>query len=366
MKILKLKSILFSVVAITAVTVFLSSCEKDTTEIVTPEIIKNNIDSESTLNSNQEDSDNSFKNMVFENTEVPVLKNDNSDDEGKMIVLNGKLLVSAAGEISGGVSAISNDKTVNGNVFFMHGIMIYQFEDKTVELNLDGDRSEILLSIGGNKKMQAYNFYEIIDELVEHKASKTNELEIEQQATYAFIAILSSEAWTTNVKYAMTSNDLSLRACNGWEWSAVVATFNILSAAYCGFAGASCTIATATIGTVPCGVLTAACGYYLIGATGRALAEIEKHFCPDCTEPRGLQHGQIGSNRYKIWWDGTPGDSYIVYYGYPGQGYRELKRTSNKDYYLTLNNDGVIYIGVSTQCGGESSAIKQTIICHNC
>lgn len=369
MKFLKIKLGFFSLLAVFAVSVFLTSCEndpieKDSNEIVLPELTNNNIDSKPIIDSAKDEGDSNFKNMEFENTEISVLKN-NSDTGGKIILLNGNLSVSSVGEIAGKVSTISNDKTVNGDVFFEQGNIIYKVDSKTVELNLNSDINELLVSLGGNKKIDKYDLFEVTDELIEQKAMKKDQLEIKQQAVYAFLAIFNTEAWQSNLKHVNNPNGLNFRGdCSVWEEAAALAAgaaVAALGSVGCGSLSAGCaagTIATGVAG-IPCSVAVPACWAAVGGGTPAATLIVREWLCGDeCYAPRNVSYTKTGNNSYTVTWDGSDGDHELAQWA-NGRWYH-VHTTSAESVTLIINGSGTFHIGVSTNCNdGRRTGVQE-------
>lgn len=283
MKILKMKSILFSIVAVTLISAFLTSCEKDFVQTDVPAQALDVADQKE--DQNEVTDLESFQNMKFSGVSAPVFGSDLiKDDLNAIVELNGELLVSDRGNVSGKVLVASANKAVNGVVSFDNQVVSYSRDGKTVKFNPINGESLVVVS-GIDKKEVTLNTLDVIDNLVENKSQKVETLSIEQQALSAYFAIFNSSPWIANLNYATGSSYYKM-SCSWWQYGAIyatTATIITMGLAGCAYTiGAICTKANIiTIGalTLPCSFALMVCA---IGVRTGALsvqAALINHFC---------------------------------------------------------------------------------------
>jgi len=257
----------------------LTSCEQENIDV--PNIEEVNISEYQQEAQSDTDVLESFQNMTFSKMTVPIFGNSlstpNSDD---LVELNGELLVSDMGDVIGKVSVTSADNSINGVVSFDNEVISYSRDGQVVEFN-PNDMETILVISGYDKKEVYANTFDVIDDLVERKNSKTSTLlSIEMQALSAYSAIFNSTPWIANANYAISSD--YFRGCSWWKKAAIYAA----AASIIAFGNIACAT-ICTIGTtmtfgalaVPCVWVVGTCSVAAISGGWAAKDYLYGKFC---------------------------------------------------------------------------------------
>jgi len=314
MNYLKIKLGLFSLLAVLAVSVFLTSCEQETIETTPSDVLLESL--EETTNTSNTTGIDEFQDMLFSQTRVPVFADDGSN---MFIELNGELLVASDGAITGSVTAVSDDEAVDGTVTFRNEIIIYETENGRVEFNIFSDLEN--LTVFENDVTKKATLSNSIDKLIEDKDKRLTELSIEVQAVRAYLAIFNSEAFIANARYAQSSDNMNLRHdCSAWQTFIVISLASVVAAPV----GFTCLAALPPcIGgsmafppaAVPCIVGEVACAAAATAGFAGAREILEAWICsgelppaPEpCHGPDWIQGNTTGGGTVNLWWDDSTG-----------------------------------------------------------
>ena len=361
MKNLKIKFGFFSLLAILAVSVFLTSCEQEAIETISSDVLLESSGESTSTSITEIDG---FQDMLFSQTKVSVFADDGSN---MLIELNGELLVDSGGDVSGSVTAVSDDGAVNGTVAFRNGIIIYETENGSVEFDLLSDVENLtVVESGATKKSTLSNS---IDELIENRYNRSTELSLELQAAKAYLAIFNSEAFMANARYAQSSNDVHLRGCSWWQYGIVytaAAAATTALALGCGSIVAGCVPATGvTFGglALPCAAVAALC----VGGTGATFAityDVVKNWVCDgelppaqepCNPPSNVNANVIGAHTFQLSWSTTNSADYHWLYYWSGSSWVYFHTVTSSP--ATLTTYGYACVAVEAVCDGMGSGI---------
>jgi len=350
MKNLKIRFGLFSLLAVLAVSVFLTSCEQE--ELVNQTPATNLLVSIEPTNENSEIQ--GFQDMIFSDKRVIVFPESGISVD---VELNGELLVSSDGNIAGQVSTKTDDRAVDGIVTIENEIIRYETTEGSVELNLLSTEVDINITTK-NGTVKKASLTESIDELVLNNYDKSN-LSIEQQATIAYLAVFGNELWMANMHYAQSS--INFRGCNYWQnaiaiaaGAAIVATLSSACAGITtGCAAGTLTPMTFVGVTLACPQLLALCAGGIFAGGAAVMAMVRGLLCggetsqpQPCRNPNWVAATGASGRRVNLSWEDSSADLYWIYM-------------------RNWNNGGWDYIG-SAPRGYSAAAISNVSSGHQC
>ncbi len=272
MKNLKVKSILFSLMAVLVLSVFMTSCEQEVIEDTIPSLESDERALVPPITQPPMETTDGFQDMLFSEKSVSVYGNGVEKRQLDNVELTGELNISIEGSVMGVVSVISEDNRIDGTVTLDGTIMRYKTKNTTVELNLL-DNSNVLKIIDDKGQTTKVDLFETIDKFIENQRNNVEVLKPELQAVGAYLSILNSDEWRANYNYVLNSGaDILLKGF--WCQAAAISAAGVVA----GVLGASCFALTSgcavgsvvTLGglAIPCTVAVGFCaGGTFIGTT---------------------------------------------------------------------------------------------------